>query len=143
MYRVSWIFFGFWAKNKARFVVLKFVVVFLVICPFCLVIIDTSTFEHCAVAINISISHSPITCLLYMCPEIGDTVIKGLFWTSEYNRTNKCLKCIHASFEDIEISSLFPWYELRQTHVVYALIRETDRPATLDDYLAKASYSYH
>lgn len=106
MYRISWISFGFWAKNKTRFVV--FSVVFLVICPFCLVIIDTSTYEHCAVAINISVSHSLITCLLYRCPEIGDTVIKSLFWTSEYNRTNKCLKCICASFEAIEISSLFP-----------------------------------
>lgn len=83
-------------------------VVFLVISPFCLVIIDTSTYEQCAVAINISVSHSLITCLLSRCPEIGDTVIKGLFWTSEHNRKNKCLKCIHASFEDIEISSLFP-----------------------------------
>lgn len=99
---------GFEQKNKTRFVVFKFVVEFLVICPFCLVIIDTSPSEQCAVAINISVSHSLITFLLYRCPEIGDTVIKNLFWTSEHNRTNKCLKCIHASFEDIEISSLFP-----------------------------------
>lgn len=84
-------------------------VLFLGIGPFCLVVIDTSTVEQCVVAINISVSHSLITCLLSRCPEIGDTVIKDLVWISEHNRTNKRLKCICASFVDVlEISSLFP-----------------------------------
>lgn len=97
-------------NNETRFVIsAEFMMVFLVIYPFCLVIIDTSAYEQCVVAINISVSHSLITCLLSRCPEIGGTVIKGLFWISEHNRTNKCLKCIYASLEDIqEISNLRP-----------------------------------
>lgn len=67
-------------NNETRFVIsAEFMMVFLVIYPFCLVIIDTFAYEQCVVAINISVSHSLITCLLSRCPEIGGTVIKGLF----------------------------------------------------------------
>lgn len=94
-------------------------------CPFCLVIIDTPTYKQRVVAINISVFHSLIACLLFRYPEIGDTVIKDLFWVSKHNRMNKCLKYIlkSASFKEVqEIRSPFLWYKLRQTRVIYVPI---------------------
>lgn len=112
-----------WISCEARFVIFaNFVIVSLVMCPFCLVIIDTPTYKQCVVAINISVFHSLISCLLFRCPEIGDTVIKDLFWISKHNRMNKCLKYILkcASFEGVqEISSPFLWYKLRRTRGIY------------------------